>query len=299
MLIERVAEAAYDRLDVYVSSCGGMSRSRAKQLIESGCVTVDGKFVKAACRVEQGSKITVRMPEAQPIDVTAADIPIEIVYQDADIAVINKPQGLTVHPCDTQKDGTLVNALLYHIGDLSGINGQLRPGIVHRIDKDTSGLLVVAKNDAAHIALSRQLEDKTCRREYVALLMGNVKDDAGTIDAPIGRSDKDRKKMCVTEKGKSAVTDYKVLKRFQGYTLVQFRLRTGRTHQIRVHAKWMGHPVAGDPVYASGKFPYRTDGQLLHAWRLELTHPGTGKQMCFTCPLPSYFTAILKKLIAR
>ena len=227
------------------------------------------------------------------------EIPIEIVYEDADIAVVNKPQGMTVHMGNGNFEGTLVNALLFKLDSLSGINGVIRPGIVHRIDKDTSGLLVVAKNDAAHLGLSKQIEEKSCKRTYLALLEGVMKEDSGTVTTYIGRDPRDRVKMAVVppEKGKLAITDFTVLKRFkEGFTLCRFDLRTGRTHQIRVHAKHLSHPVVGDPVYGVKKQKFNLNGQLLHAWRLRLTHPKTGKEMTFEAPLPDYFVKVLNKL---
>ncbi len=293
------AEENFARADVAL--CGKLeafTRSAVKKLFESGNVTVNGKVVKPSQGICVGDEISAVIPD--PIDCVARpqDIPIDIIYEDADLAVINKPQGLTVHAGNGNLDGTLVNALLYRLGNLSGIGGVIRPGIVHRIDKNTSGLLVVAKNDKAHLSLAGQIADKTCRRTYVALLEGNLKDDAGTITTYIGRSHTDRTKMAVVppEQGKLAVTDYKVLFRAQGYTLCRFNLHTGRTHQIRVHAKYLNHPVVGDDVYGRKKREFGLNGQLLHAYRLQFTHPTTGEQMSFTAPLPDYFKAVLRKL---
>ena len=230
------------------------------------------------------------------------DIPVDIIYQDNDVAVVNKPQGLTVHAGNGNADGTLVNALLFRLDNLSGVGGVIRPGIVHRIDKNTSGLLVVAKNDRAHVNLAEQIAEKTCRRTYIALLEGNLKDDSGTVTTYIGRSQSDRTKMAVVppEKGKIAITDYTVLERAQfggqSYTLCRFDLHTGRTHQIRVHAKYLNHPVVGDDVYGRKKREFNLNGQLLHAWRLEFTHPTSGERLVFTAPLPDYFREVLKKL---
>lgn len=292
--INLTADGFYRRLDAYVSDGGEITRSRAQKLIESGAVTVNGQVVtKASAEVRQDSEIVVTLPDEAPLDVPAQDIPVDIVYQDADLAVINKQQGLTVHPANGVNTGTLVNALLYNIKDLSGINGVLRPGIVHRLDKDTSGLLVVAKNDAAHVELQRQIQCKECRRIYLALLEGNVKQDNGIIDKPIGRSKSDRKKMDIVPNGRNAVTHYEVLERYGAYTLVRFELKTGRTHQIRVHAKYMGHPVVGDRTYGYKNCRFNLDGQLLHAWRLQFTHPVTGESMSFTAPLPDYFEKVL------
>ncbi len=230
------------------------------------------------------------------LDLEAKNIPLDIVYQDKDIAIINKPQGMTVHAGNGTHGSTLVNALLYHLDSLSGINGVIRPGIVHRIDKDTSGLLVVAKNDAAHLSLSKQIKDKTCHRIYLALLEGVVKQNDGVIDTFIGRSDKNRTMMAVKDSGRRAVTHFKVLKRYKEFTFAEFKLETGRTHQIRVHCKYIGHPIVGDPVYGYEKQKFKLNGQLLHAWKLELTHPSTGERMTFEAPIPDYFQAVLQKL---
>lgn len=294
-----VAEATSARADVFLSgNMPQLTRSALKKIFESGGVTINGKAAKASQGVKSGDEVKIIVPPAQEYSVKAENIPLDIVYQDADIAVINKPQGMTVHMGNGNKEGTLVNALLYNLDSLSGINGVIRPGIVHRIDKDTSGLLVVAKNDAAHLSLSQQIAEKTCRRTYLALLEGVLKQDSGTVTTYIGRDPKDRLKMAVVpaDKGKLAITDFCVEKRYQGYTLCRFDLHTGRTHQIRVHAKYMGHPVVGDPVYGIKKQKFSLSGQLLHAARLELTHPKTGERMVFTAPLPDYFTAVLNKL---
>ena len=295
--INLTADSYYRRLDVCVSDNGGITRSRAQRLIEGCSVTVNGQTVtKPSAEVTQDSVIIVTLPDETELDVPAQDIPIDIVYQDADIAVINKQQGLTVHPANGVNTDTLVNALLYNIKDLSGINGVLRPGIVHRLDKDTSGLLVVAKNDFAHVELQRQSQCKECRRIYLALLDGNFKQDTGVIDRPMGRSKSDRKKMDVVADGRNAVTYYQVLDRYGAYTLVRFELKTGRTHQIRVHAKFLGHPVVGDKTYGYKNCRFNLGGQLLHAQRLEFTHPSSGERMSFTAPLPEYFEKILATL---
>lgn len=294
------ARENFTRADVFLSeNIDGYTRSAVKKLFESGLVKINGKPVKASQQVFCGAVAEVELPDPVEYSARPEDIPIDIVYEDEDIAVVNKPQGMTVHIGNGNADGTLVNALLFRLGNLSGINGVIRPGIVHRIDKDTSGLLVVAKNDAAHLSLSKQIEEKTCRRTYLALLEGTVKDDSGTVTTYIGRDPKDRIKMAVVEpeKGKIAITDYTVLKRYEkGFTLCRFDLHTGRTHQIRVHAKFIGHPVVGDPVYGVKKQKFSLNGQLLHAWRLALTHPVTGKEMSFEAPLPDYFSDILTKL---
>lgn len=292
--IELTAENDCRRLDVFLSENSGLTRSHVQKLLEQGCVTVDGKVAaKASSAVKEGACITAELPDEVPLDVVAQDIPLDIVYQDEDLAVINKPQGMTVHPANNVYEGTLVNALLFHVKDLSGINGVLRPGIVHRLDKDTSGLLVVAKNDQAHVELQRQIQCKQCRRIYVALLDGVIKQDSGFVDQPIGRSKSDRKKMDVVADGRSAQTLYTVLKRYKNYTLCRFELKTGRTHQIRVHAKFLGHPVVGDKTYGSKNCRWNLVGQLLHAETLSFTHPKTKQEMTFTAPLPQYFVKVL------
>lgn len=296
-----IAEKDYKRLDVFLAEqTDEFTRSRIKKLIEDGQVCVQGKIVKkAGDGVKQGNEVLVTVPDAVEYSVKAENIPIEIVYQDEDIAVVNKPRGMTVHVGNGNCEGTLVNALLYALDSLSGIGGVLRPGIVHRIDKDTTGLLVVAKNDKAHVSLAGQIAEKTARRVYYALLEGNVKDDAGRIVTDIGRHPQDRLKMAVLPDGmgKLAVTDYEVVRHFgTEFTLCRFILQTGRTHQIRVHAKHIGHPCVGDPVYGFKKQKYKLDGQLLHAAELSLTHPKSGERMTFHAPLPSEFENILEKL---
>ncbi len=285
-----------ERLDVFLSEKIDKTRSAIKKLVDDGNVTVNGKCEKAGKTLKIGDEITVILPEPVKLDLEAENIPLDVVYQDEDVAVINKPQGLTVHAGNGVHGSTLVNALLYHLDSLSGINGVIRPGIVHRIDKDTSGLLVVAKNDAAHVSLSEQIKNKTCKRIYIALVEGVVKQNSGVIDTFIGRSDKNRTMMAVKSEGRRAVTHYKVIKRYKDYTLMEFSLETGRTHQIRVHTKYVGHPIVGDPVYGYKTQKFKLNGQLLHAFRLELTHPKTGKRMSFEAPLPDYFQAVLTKL---
>lgn len=285
------------RLDIFLAEKGGYSRSHAKKLIDDGMVFVNGSIIKSGSSLKIGDEVVVKNPDPVRLDLTPQDIPIDIVYQDDDIAVINKQQGLTVHSGGGTNGGTLVNALLYHLDKLSGINGVIRPGIVHRIDKDTSGLLVVAKNDAAHVSLADQIQKKTAKRIYLALLEGNLKSDNGLIDTLITRSDKDRKLMAVsTSKGRRAVTEYKVIERYEGFTLCEFSLKTGRTHQIRVHAKYLGHPVVGDKAYGYKKQKFDLNGQLLHAYKLILKHPSSGEVMEFTAPLPYYFVNVLNKL---
>lgn len=294
------ARENYARADIFLSGeMGGFTRSAVKKLFESGNVLINGKPSKPSRAVEAGDVAEVTVPDAQEYAAKPEDLPLDIVYEDKDLAVVNKPQGMTVHAGNGNQDGTLVNALLFRLDSLSGINGVLRPGIVHRIDKDTSGLLVVAKNDAAHLNLSNQIRQKTCRRTYLALLEGNVKQDEGVITTYIGRDSRDRLKMAVTgpENGKIAITGFTVLKRYkQGFTLCRFDLQTGRTHQIRVHARYMGHPVVGDPVYGIKKQKFNLNGQLLHSWRLRFVHPSTGEEMAFEAPLPEYFKDVLSKL---
>lgn len=285
-----------ERLDVFLSEKLDKTRSAVKKLVDDGVITVGGNKVKAGRTLKIGEEISVNIPDPVKLDLEAENIPLDIIYQDKDIAIINKPQGMTVHAGNGTHGSTLVNALLYHLDSLSGINGVIRPGIVHRIDKDTSGLLVVAKNDAAHLSLSEQIKNKTCHRIYLALLEGTVKQNDGVIDTFIGRSDKNRTMMAVKDSGRRAVTHYKVLKRYKEFTFAEFKLETGRTHQIRVHCKYIGHPIVGDPVYGYEKQKFKLNGQLLHAWKLELTHPSTGERMSFEAPLPDYFQAVLQKL---
>ena len=285
-----------ERLDVFLSEKLDKTRSAVKKLVDDGEITVGGNKVKAGRVLKIGEEISVNIPDPVKLDLEAVNIPLDIIYQDKDIAIINKPQGMTVHAGNGTHGSTLVNALLYHLDSLSGINGVIRPGIVHRIDKDTSGLLVVAKNDAAHLSLSEQIKNKTCHRIYLALLEGTVKQNDGVIDTFIGRSDKNRTMMAVKDSGRRAVTHFKVLKRYKEFTFAEFKLETGRTHQIRVHCKYIGHPIVGDPVYGYEKQKFKLNGQLLHAWKLELTHPSTGERMSFEAPLPDYFQAVLQKL---
>ncbi len=285
-----------ERLDVYLSKALDFSRSKIQKLIDGNFVLVDGKIPKAKEQVKTGSVITVEIVEPKGLDVKAVDIPLDVVYQDDDVAVINKPQGLTVHQGSGTGDETLVNALLYHLDSLSGINGVIRPGIVHRIDKDTSGLLVVAKNDTAHLSLSSQIEKKTCKREYIALLEGILKQDSGRIETYISRSTKNRTMMAVSSSGRKAVTNFEVLERSNGYTLCKFVLETGRTHQIRVHSKHLGHPIVGDVVYGYKNQKFNLGGQLLHARKLTFVHPTTNEEVEFFAPLPKYFKDVLKKL---
>ena len=271
-----------------------ITRSQLKNLINDGHVTVNGQAVKPKYKVQAGDKISLVKPEPQSLELTPENIPLDIVYEDDDVIVVNKPQGMVVHPAPGHPDHTLVNALLYH-SPLSTINGTFRPGIVHRIDKDTSGLLMVAKNDLAHQSLAEQLRNKTNKREYLALVYGQIKEDEGTIYAPLGRNPQDRKKQAVVKGGRHAVTHFKVIKRYDNFTLVKCILETGRTHQIRVHMKYIGHPLVGDPLYGPRKVIGK-NGQFLHAALLGFKHPRTGKEMVFEAPLPENFQKMLDKL---
>ena len=275
-----------------------LTRSQAQRLIEQGAVTQAGRPVKKNEKLPAGTALELEIPEVHETPIAAQDIPLEVCYEDADVIVVNKPKGLVVHPAPGHADGTLVNALLAHCGDsLSGIGGEKRPGIVHRIDKDTSGLIIAAKNDLAHAALAAQLKDHSLARTYVCIVCGKIKDDSGTIDAPIGRHPADRKKMAVTEKNsRSAVTHWRVLERFPGYTLLECRLETGRTHQIRVHLAWRSHPILGDTVYGHRKPELGMDTQCLHARELTFLHPRTGERVTVQCELPEYFQELLQKL---
>ena len=289
------------RLDAWLAEhLDGATRSAAVKLIEGGFVAVDGRAVAKNYKLRGGETVDVTLPEAEETDLTPQDIPLDIVYEDEDVIVVNKPKGLVVHPAPGHSDGTLVNALLYHCGDsLSGVGGEKRPGIVHRIDRDTSGLIIAAKNDAAHLSLSAQLQDHTLSRVYRCIVTGNLRDDSGTVDAPIGRHPVDRKKMAVVAGGRRAVTHWTVLERFSGYTYVECRLETGRTHQIRVHMAHIGHPILGDTVYGSKKAVAGLQGQCLHAVGLRFLHPRTGQAVELSCPLPEEFEAQLKKLRAK
>lgn len=275
-----------------------LTRSFAQQLLAEGRVLCNGRSVAKSARLTQGDALCVSLPDAQPVEIIPQDIPLDIVYEDSSLLVVNKPKGMVVHPAAGNPDGTLVNALLYHCaGRLSGINGEVRPGIVHRIDKDTSGLLVAAKNDFAHLALSAQLADHTMARTYEAVVCGNLREDAGTVDAPIGRHPTDRKRMAVTQKNaRRAVTHWSVIARYNGYTHIRCELETGRTHQIRVHMAHIGHPLLGDLVYGHKRPEKGLSGQCLHARALRFLHPRTGELVTFTCPLPDYFQDVLARL---
>ena len=291
--------SANARIDKYISeNAANMTRSAVQKLIAEGCVTVNGKIPDKNLKIKTGDEITVNMPEPEICEALPENIPLDIVYEDDDLLVVNKPRGMVVHPATGNYTGTLVNALMYHCGDrLSSINGIIRPGIVHRIDKDTSGLLIVAKNDFAHNILAEQIKEHSFTRKYQAVVIGNVKDDTGTVNAPIGRHQTDRKKMAVTLKNaRNAVTHYKVIARYNGYTHVELTLETGRTHQIRVHMAYIGHPVAGDPVYSGKKYLTKLNGQCLHAYYISFTHPRTNEILAFSAPLPEYFTDFLKSI---
>ncbi len=298
MAIETItADRPGERADQLLTrAIEGLTRSAAQKLLEEGRVTANGKTLKKNARPDEGTVLAVDIPEAEPVDIVPQNIPLDVVYEDEDVIVVNKPVGLVVHPAPGHPDGTLVNALLWHCGDsLSGINGEIRPGIVHRIDRDTSGLIIAAKNDAAHLALAAQLEDHSLARVYECIVQGKLREDEGTIDAPIARHPIDRKKMAVVQGGKRAVTHYSVLGRYDGYTHAQCRLETGRTHQIRVHMAHIGHPLLGDTVYG-GRAVKSLAGQCLHARKLTFIHPRTGEAMTVECPLPDWFTAVLNKL---
>ncbi len=283
------------RLDAFVAAETELSRTQAQKLIRDGAITLNGEPAKPNTATAPGDAIDICYPEPVAIDVQPEDIPLDVLYEDRDLLVVDKPQGMVVHPAPGHPNGTLVNALLYRIGDLSGIGGELRPGIVHRIDRMTSGLLVVAKNDAAHRRLSEQFRDHTAHRSYVALVDGNLKEDEGTIDAPIARHPADRKKMAIVPGGREAVTHWQAVERYGQYTLLRLELETGRTHQIRVHMASVQHPVTGDDVYGRSKRPFGLKGQALHGYRLTFQHPQSGEAMRFYAPPPDYFMLALKK----
>ena len=299
------AEAAGQRADVFISSAFGLTRTAAARMLSEGDALIGGQPAEKNFRLREGDSVTVTFLPPRKTETAPEPLPLEIVYEDADIAVINKPSGMVVHPAAGNERGTLVNALLYHMGDrLSGIGGERRPGIVHRIDKDTSGLLVIAKNDFAHVKLSDGLKSHSIDREYKAFVTGSFRADMGTVDKPFGRNPKDRKKMAVIPGGRPAVTHYSVAERFEGFTLLELKLETGRTHQIRVHLSSIGHPILGDTVYGGGKTKFEKQnaelisGQALHAWRLTLTHPRSGELMHFESALPKDFERLLYKLRA-
>ena len=286
-----------ERIDKYLASMTEYSRSFWQDLLKKEAIFVNGNAVKSSYKVQLDDEITYEMPDVEPINAEPENIPLDILYEDDDIVVINKPKGMVVHPAPGNYSGTLVNALLYHFQELSNVNGDERPGIVHRIDKDTSGCLLVCKNNIAHANLAKQIEDKTCFRTYDAVVVGDIEHDDGLINAPIGRDPRDRQRMCVIEKnGKSAITHFHVKERFGDYTYVECRLETGRTHQIRVHMKYINHPVLGDDKYGKACPFMDTQGQVLHASKIEFDHPTTGKRMSFEAPLPDYFEEVLEYL---
>ena len=298
ILLRASEESKNQRLDAFLaSSLDGLTRSQATRLIESGEVAVNGRAVSKSYKLAGGEDIAVTLPEPEPVEAVPQDIPLDVVYEDADVIVVNKPSGMVVHPAPGHPDGTLVNALLHHCaGTLSGIGGALRPGIVHRIDRDTSGLIIAAKNDAAHQYLSAQLADHTLARTYECIVVGKLREDRGTVNAPIARHPTDRKRMAVVAGGREAVTHWEVIARYPGYTHVRCRLETGRTHQIRVHMAYIGHPILGDTVYGAKKEVPGLTGQCLHAVGLRFLHPRTHEVMELSCPLPEEFTRMLQKI---
>lgn len=304
MIKEIIVEQSEEknRLDSYIASKNlELSRSMIKKLLEDGKITVNGEITKASYKVQLNDKIEIDIEKPKEVKLEAQEIPLDVIYEDNDILVVNKQKGLVVHPGNGNLDGTLANAVMAHCKDsLSGIGGELRPGIVHRLDKDTSGLLIIAKNDKAHIKMSEQIKDRKVKKTYIALVRGIISENEATINMPIGRSTKDRKKMAVTKNGKEAITHFKVLNRFTtnkaSYTLLEVKIDTGRTHQIRVHMAEIGHPVIGDTVYSNGKNEFGVVGQCLHAKKLEFTHPITEKEMNLEAPLPQYFEKIIEEL---
>ena len=298
ILLKATEESKNQRLDAFLaSSLDGLTRSQATRLIENGTVTVNGRTVSKSYKLTGGEDIAVTLPAPEPVEAVAQNIPLDVVYEDADVIVVNKPSGMVVHPAPGHADGTLVNALLYHCaGSLSGVGGALRPGIVHRIDRDTSGLIIAAKNDAAHQFLSAQLADHTLARTYECIVVGTLREDSGTVDAPIARHPMDRKRMAVVQGGRPAVTHWEVVARYPGFTHVRCRLETGRTHQIRVHMAYLGHPILGDTVYGAKKEVAGLTGQCLHAVGLRFLHPRTHEAVELSCPLPEEFTRMLRKI---
>lgn len=284
------------RADVALAALLEITRSNMQRLLEEGRAVKGGKVLKSNYKVKLGDEVIVELPEPQPLDVQPENIPLDIIYEDEDVVVVNKARGMVVHPAAGNYTGTLVNALLYHCHNLSGINGVIRPGIVHRLDKDTSGIMICAKNDTAHLSLSEQIQNKTAQRTYLAVVRGNIKNDSGTIETQIARDKNDRKKMAVvTEGGRQAITEYEVMERFGKYTIVKCRLKTGRTHQIRVHMEYLGYPLVGDPKYSPMKTPFSINGQALHSLTLSFVHPRTHEQMSFEAPLPED----MKKIVTR
>ena len=296
LILQTASEDAGKRLDAWLAEQTELTRSAVQKLMEEGRVTAAGKPLAKNTRLTGGETVSVELPEPEAVDIVPQNIPLDVVYEDEDVIVVNKPKGLVVHPAPGHPDGTLVNALLYHCGDsLSGINGELRPGIVHRIDRDTSGLIIAAKNDFTHVKLAEQLQDHTLARTYRCIVTGNLREDTGTVNAPIGRCPADRKKMSVVAGGRNAVTHWTVLERYPGVNYVECRLETGRTHQIRVHMAYIGHPILGDTVYGNKKPVPGLQGQCLHAVGLKFIHPRTGELVELTCGLPEEFEKQLKK----
>jgi len=290
-------EAAGQRADVGLAALLELTRSNMQKLLDEGRAVKGSKVLKSNYKLKAGDKISVTLPEPQPLDVQPENISLDIIYEDDDVVVVNKARGMVVHPAAGNYSGTLVNALLYHCHNLSGINGVIRPGIVHRLDKDTSGIMICAKNDAAHLSLSKQIQEKTAQRTYLAVVRGNIKTDSGVIETLIARDKADRKKMAVVkEDGRNAITEYEVLERFGKYTIVRCKLRTGRTHQIRVHMEYLGYPLVGDPKYSPMKTPFAIQGQALHSQTLEFTHPRTGERLRFEAPLPEDMHKIVTRL---
>ena len=291
-------EHSGNRIDKALSMIdSNLSRMTVQRLINDGKILVNNKSVKVSYKTIGGDEITIEEEEPQKIDIVAQDIPIDVLYEDKDIIVVNKPKGMVVHPANGNPDGTVVNAIMNLCGDsLSGIGGKIRPGIIHRLDKDTSGVLIVAKNDNAHVNISNQIKNRETKKYYIALVRGVIKENEATINMPIGRSKKDRKKMAVTKDGKEAITHFRVIKRYDNYTLLEIKIDTGRTHQIRVHLAEIGHPVVGDYIYSNGKNPFGVEGQMLHAKQIEFKHPSTGEQMKIEAPVPDYFNEIIEKL---
>ncbi len=301
ILLRTTEENKDQRLDAFLASgLDGLTRSQAARLIESGAVTANGKTVSKSYKIVCGEEISVMLPAPEPVEAVPQDIPLDVVYEDADVIVVNKPSGMVVHPAPGHPNGTLVNALLYHCaGSLSGVGGALRPGIVHRIDRDTSGLIIAAKNDAAHQFLSAQLADHTLARTYECIVVGSLREERGTVDAPIARHPSDRKRMAVAAGGREAVTHWEVLARYSGCTHLRCRLETGRTHQIRVHMAYLGHPILGDTVYGAKKEVAGLTGQCLHAVGLRFIHPRTHESVELSCPLPEEFIRMLEKLAKK
>ena len=290
-------EQAGQRADIALAQMIDLTRSNMQKLLEDGRVVKGAKVLKSNYKLKAGDEITVTLPEPEPLDVQPENIPLDILYEDEDVVVVNKPRGMVTHPAAGNYSGTLVNALLYHCKNLSGINGVIRPGIVHRLDKDTSGIMICAKNDAAHLSLSQQIQSKTAKRSYLCVVRGNIKTDSGAIETLIARDKMDRKKMAVVkEDGRIAITDYEVLERFGKYTIVKCNLRTGRTHQIRVHMEYLGYPIVGDPKYSPMKTPFAINGQALHSLTLDFVHPRTGEALHFEAPLPEDLHKIVTRL---